>query len=209
MGTSSGSTSRTLCVPTTARPTTSPGSWWVSPGSMSCITTTWTSRPTVCVRSPSWRSTRALGHAGPAGAAAAGVPRPHRHHRAGIPRRPGRAGSGAQHPEVRDPVQLEVRGQQACCLGAQEGAPTGVGSPRCGAAAGPGEDAPDGAGADVVAKSGEFALDAVMPNVGSPARVVEPAREVCHRAPAVRHGSGPVLRRRCQASSVAHEAVSA
>jgi len=60
----------------------------------------------------------------------------------------------------------EVSGQQARCLGAQEGAPSGVRSPRRGADAGPGEDTPDRPRADAVAKLGEFASDAAMPQRG-------------------------------------------
>jgi hypothetical protein len=71
-------------------------------------------------------------------------------------------------PAQADGVEVEeIGGQQASRLGAKEGTPVGVRSSGCGADAGGCEDAADGARTDVVAKPGEFALDAAM----SPARV--------------------------------------
>jgi hypothetical protein len=68
-----------------------------------------------------------------------------------------------------DGVEVEeVGGQQPGCLGSQECAPLGVYPARRRAQACRGQDAADGAGADVVSESGEFALDAAV----SPARVL-------------------------------------
>ncbi len=69
----------------------------------------------------------------------------------------------------RDGVEVEeVAGQQPSRLGLAEGAPVGVYPARRWAQAWGGQDAADGAGADVVSEAGEFALDAAV----SPARVL-------------------------------------
>jgi hypothetical protein len=79
-----------------------------------------------------------------------------------------RRAADLHHEQDVEPAQAkgveveEVRGPQARCLRAQEGAPTGIRLPRRGADAGPGEDAPDRPRADVVAKLGEFALYPAM-----------------------------------------------
>ena len=62
----------------------------------------------------------------------------------------------------------EVGGQQSGGLGSDEGAPVGVGFARCRPEACRGQDAADGAGADMESEAGELALDAPV----SPARIV-------------------------------------
>jgi hypothetical protein len=66
-----------------------------------------------------------------------------------------------------DGVEVEEIGsQQAGCVGAQEGTPVGVGLSGCGPDAGGGEDGADGARTDVVAKPGEFSLNAAISQRG-------------------------------------------
>ena len=68
-----------------------------------------------------------------------------------------------------DGVEVEeVAGQQPGRLGSEEGAPLGVRPARRWAQVRGGQDAADGAGADVVSEPGELALDAAV----SPARVL-------------------------------------
>jgi hypothetical protein len=68
-----------------------------------------------------------------------------------------------------DGVEVEeVGGQQPGRLGSEEGAPVGVGPARRRAQVCGGQDAADGAGADVVSEAGELALDAAV----SPPRIL-------------------------------------
>jgi hypothetical protein len=70
-------------------------------------------------------------------------------------------------PAQADGVEVEeVRGQQARCLRAQEGAPRGVCSSRGGTNPGGGQDAPDRARTHPMAESGEFSLHTPMPPAG-------------------------------------------
>jgi hypothetical protein len=72
-------------------------------------------------------------------------------------------------PAQGDGVQAEeINGQQAGCLGAQEGPPTGVGPAWRRTDPGATEDPADRGGADPVAESEEFSLDAAM----TPGRVL-------------------------------------
>jgi len=83
-----------------------------------------------------------------------------------------------------DGVQMEeVGSQQARCLSAQEGAPTGVRPPRRGTDAGGGEDTADRARTDAVPEPGEFSpARGDGPTEDFPEPTARSTREVRHRS---------------------------